>query len=300
MSRLTSVSHTARYQVALTQSERREPTLTLIRGPGMGRVFPLMPGKRSYVLGRESTCDLYVDDHTVSRSHARFDVRQVEGLDTVVRVRDLGSTNGTWLNGERIQEAIVAPGDKIHVGEVILRFDLLDNIDRGFAFRASNSNEFDSEWGPSINDRRHALSALLFLYPSESLTVTVAGLFQSGQPINLIPDTGIFGTTDLNGDGASFSSAYLGNSDRAPGIGRNSARLPWSKLVDLGLRYEHAVPLGQLEVTADVFNVFDTTNLSGFANSATQSNQIQVAGQPFTQRNAGAPRQFQFGLSWRF
>jgi len=139
MSRLTSVSHTARYQVALTQSERREPTLTLIRGPGMGRVFPLMPGKRSYVLGRESTCDLYVDDHTVSRSHARFDVRQVEGLDTVVRVRDLGSTNGTWLNGERIQEAIIAPGDKIHVGEVILRFDLLDNIDRGFAFRASSS-----------------------------------------------------------------------------------------------------------------------------------------------------------------
>ena len=176
----------------------------------------------------------------------------------------------------------------------------LSNDTDDLNFRASNSNEFDSEWGPSINDRRHALSALLFLYPSESLTVTVAGLFQSGQPINLIPDTGIFGTTDLNGDGASFSSAYLGNSDRAPGIGRNSARLPWSKLVDLGLRYEHAVPLGQLEVTADVFNVFDTTNLSGFANSATQSNQIQVAGQPFVERNAGAPRQFQFGLSWRF
>ena len=109
-----------------------------------------------------------------------------------------------------------------------------------------------------------------------------------------------FGTTDLNGDGASFSSAYLGNSDRAPGIGRNSARLPWSKLVDLGLRYEYPVALGQLEVTADVFNVFDTENLSGFANSATQSNQIQVAGQPFVERNAGAPRQFQFGLSWRF
>ncbi len=137
MSRLTSVSHTARYQVALTQSERREPTLTLVRGPGMGRVFPLLTTKRSYVLGRESTCDLFVDDHTVSRSHARFDVRQVEGLDTVVRIRDLGSTNGTWLNGQRIQEAIINPGDKIHVGEVILRFDLLDNIDRGFAFRAA-------------------------------------------------------------------------------------------------------------------------------------------------------------------
>ena len=157
----------------------------------------------------------------------------------------------------------------------------LSNDTDDLNFRASNSNEFDAEWGPSINDRRHALSAVLFLYPSESLTVTVAGLFQSGQPINLIPDTGIFGSTDLNGDGASFSSAYLGNSDRAPGIGRNSARLPWSKLVDLGVRYEHAMSLGRLELTADVFNLFDTANLSGFANSATQSNQIQVEGQPF-------------------
>ena len=176
----------------------------------------------------------------------------------------------------------------------------LSNDTDDLNFRASNSNEFGAEWGPSINDRRHAISTVLYLYPSPALTVTVAGLFQSGQPINLIPDTGIFGTTDLNGDGASFSSAYLGNSDRAPGITRNSERLPWSKLVDLGLRYDYDIRVGRLELTADVFNVFDAVNLSGFANSATQSNQIQIAGQPFTERNAGAPRQFQFGLSWRF
>ncbi len=150
MPRLTSVSHTARYQVALSASERREPTLTLIRGPGMGRVFPLAVGKRSYVLGRESAADIYVDDHTVSRSHARFDVRQVEGIDTVVRVRDLGSTNGTWVNGERIQEAVVSPGDKIHVGEVILRFDLLDTIDRGYVNRASSGDAPTSKCDPAL------------------------------------------------------------------------------------------------------------------------------------------------------
>ena len=57
---------------------------------------------------------------------------------------------------------------------------------------------------------------------------------------------------------------------------------------------------GRLQLSADVFNVFNRENLSGFANSATQSNQIQVFGQPFTQRNAGAPRQFQFGLRYIF
>ncbi len=167
-------------------------------------------------------------------------------------------------------------------------------------FRSANSNAFDTEWGPSVNDRRHVISAVLFLYPTPDITVTLAGLLQSGQPINLIPDAGIFGTTDLNGDGASFSDAYLGNSDRAPGVARNSGRLPWSQSIDLGLRYAPSMGDGRLEIAADVFNLFNTTNLSGFANSATQSNQIQVFGQPFVARNAAPPRQFQFGLRYLF
>ena len=176
----------------------------------------------------------------------------------------------------------------------------LENNTDDINFRASNSNLFDAEWGPSINDRRHVISTVFYLYPLPSLSVSIAALLQSGQPINLIPDAAIFGTTDLNGDGASFSDAYVGNSDRAPGVSRNSGRLPWSKTVDLGLRYEWELAGGGLELSADVFNVFDNVNLSGFANSATQSNQIQITGLPFTQRNAGAPRQFQFGLRYVF
>jgi hypothetical protein len=176
----------------------------------------------------------------------------------------------------------------------------LENDTDDLNFRASNSNDFAAEWGPSINDRRHAISTVVYFYPTPSLAVTLAGLFQSGQPVNLIPDTGLFGTTDLNGDGASFSSAYLGNSDRTPGVGRNSGRLPWSKVVDLGLRWTLPAWGGRFELSADVFNLFDEVNLSGFANSATQSNQIQVAGQPLVERNAGAPRQFQFGLRYAF
>jgi len=167
-------------------------------------------------------------------------------------------------------------------------------------FRSANSNSFDDEWGPSINDRRHVISSVFYFYPTDSLTLSVAGQFESGQPINLIPDTSIFGTTDLNGDGASFTDAYLGNSDRAPGVSRNSDRLPWASTVDLGVRYSPELGDGRLELSMDVFNVFNRENLSGFANSATQSNQIQVFGQPFERRNAGAPRQFQFGLRYLF
>lgn len=193
-----------------------------------------------------------------------------------------------------------APGDDIWGYRLTYTLSELTNNTDDINFRASNSNRFGDEWGPSINDRRHVISAVLYLYPLESLTVAVAGRFESGQPINLIPDARIFGTTDLNGDGASFSDAYLGNSDRAPGASRNSGRLPWASTVDLSLHYRPRLGDGRLEFSVDVFNLFNEENLSGFANSATQSNQIQVAGQPFTQRNAGAPRQFQFGIRYLF
>lgn len=192
------------------------------------------------------------------------------------------------------------PGAGIQGFAVSYTLSRLTNNTDDINFRSANSNDFSSEWGPSVNDRRHIISALYYLRPLPSLSVSLAALLQSGQPINYIPDATLFGTTDLNGDGGSFSDAYLGNSDRAPGLARNSGRLPWSKTIDLGVRYQPRVGSGRLEISADVFNVLNENNLSGFANSATQSNQIQVAGQPFVQRNAGPPRQFQFGLRYFF
>jgi outer membrane receptor protein involved in Fe transport len=168
-------------------------------------------------------------------------------------------------------------------------------------FRASDANDFSAEQSPSANDRRHVISSVAYLYPARGLTVSVAGLFQSGQPVNLVPDARVFGTQDLNGDGFSFGESYVGNSDRFPGTRRNAGRLPWSATVDLGLRYSVPAFEGALELSADIFNVFNTNNESGFANAATTSNQIQFGGGgPFTQRNAGPPRQVQLGMAFRF
>ncbi|MFN7119147.1 MAG: TonB-dependent receptor, partial [Saprospiraceae bacterium] len=109
--------------------------------------------------------------------------------------------------------------------------------------------------------------------------------------------------TDLNGDGASFGDAYVGNSDRFPGESRNNDRLPWSNNFDLGIQYAFPFGSNNLEVRADIFNVFDIQNLSGYSNNATQSNQIQVgsrASGTLVRRNASAPRQFQFGVRYVF
>jgi len=169
-------------------------------------------------------------------------------------------------------------------------------------FLAEDANNFEAEWGPSVNDRTHVISAVGTVYPIEGLSVTLTALLQSGQPINRVPDASVFGTRDLNGDGLARSADFLGNGDRWPGAGRNGDRLPWSETFDLSVQYAFPLSGGRIVARADIFNVLNTENLSGFANNATQSNQIQVGppGAEIVEKNAGPPRQFQFGLRYEF
>ncbi|MEZ0608920.1 TonB-dependent receptor plug domain-containing protein [Fibrella sp. WM1] len=214
-------------------------------------------------------------------------------------------------------------GTSNYAYRLIYTLSRLYNNTEDINFRAMDANNFDAEWAPSINDRTHIINGIVNYYVGQRFTVTAAALLQSGQPINRIPDASKFvivdaqnrpilgsngqplTTNDLNGDGGAFGDAYVGNSDRQPGESRNSDRLPWSKVVDLSLQYN--VPINaqrgqRIEVRADVFNVLNTNNLSGYSNNATQSNQIQTgpAGSGIVQRNAGPPRQFQFGARYLF
>ena len=178
----------------------------------------------------------------------------------------------------------------------------LKNNTEDINFRAMDGNNYGNEWGPSINDRTHNINGIYSYYPFKGTTLTLAGLLQSGQPINRIPIG--YGTTDLNGDGSGFSDAYQGNSDRYPGESRNSDRLPWNTTFDLGVQHQFKITTTtKLEFRADIFNVLDAQNLSGYSNNATQSNQIQggsTASGLFTKRNASPPRQFQFGVRYLF
>lgn len=213
----------------------------------------------------------------------------------------LSETAGQAEYKALILQANKARGSDVYAFRVSYTLSKLVNDTDDINFRAANANDFSTEWGPSANDRRHVISAVGYLHPLDGLTLSVAGLFQSGQPVNLVPDARIFGTQDLNGDGASFGENFLGNSDRHPGARRNSARLPWSATVDAGVRYAIPGLGGRFELSADVFNVFNANTKSGFANAATTSNQVQFGGgAPFVQRNAGPPRQFQFGAAFKF
>ncbi len=70
----------------------------------------------SLLLGRSSACQLVLADDTVSRRHAELRLHQGAWF-----IRDLGSSNGTWVNGRRVMEAEVAPGDELQLGGWALR-----------------------------------------------------------------------------------------------------------------------------------------------------------------------------------
>ncbi len=194
-------------------------------------------------------------------------------------------------------------GDDNFSYRLIYTLSRLRNNTEDINFKAMDNNNFEAEWGVGINDRTHVINAIYSYYPFKNFSITLASLIQSGQPINRIPDATLYGTTDLNGDGRSFGAAYVGNSDRQPDEARNSDRLPWSNTFDINTEY--VIPIGKnaISLRADVFNLFNATNLSGYFNNATQSNQVQigsVASGLLVRRNAAPPRQFQFSVKYSF
>jgi hypothetical protein len=234
----------------------------------------------------------------IANGAATINGQQVTGVARNIVVSESGGAADYYGASFNLQKE---RGEDNFSYRLIYTLSRLRNNTEDINFRAQNSNDFASEWGAGINDRTHVINAIYQYYPVKGLSLTIAGLIQSGQPINRIPDASIYGTTDLNGDGRSFGDAYVGNSDRQPGEARNSDRLPWNNTLDLAAEYQF--PKTGITLRADCFNLFNAVNLSGYSNNATQSNQIQVGPASnglLVRRNAAPPRQFQFSLRYAF
>ncbi len=89
--------------------------LRFISGKYQGGEFPLQTN-REIVIGRSSELDMVLVEDMVSRKHAK-----IVTTDSQVAIQDLGSTNGTFVNGEKIKKARLKEGDRILVGTSILR-----------------------------------------------------------------------------------------------------------------------------------------------------------------------------------
>ncbi len=100
--------------------------LIVLAGTGVGEMHKLT--RDVTTIGRGSQADIQVTDEGISRRHA--EIRMIADTATIC---DLGSTNGTYCNGERVTEQPLADGDKIQVGSTtILKFTFHDSLDESF------------------------------------------------------------------------------------------------------------------------------------------------------------------------
>jgi len=92
--------------------------LIVITGPAADRRIEVGADRR-LVIGRDDGCNLVLDDSKVSRRHA-----YLQEVDGAVEVGDLGSSNGTFVNGRRIERPVtLAPGDSLRIGGSTLRIE---------------------------------------------------------------------------------------------------------------------------------------------------------------------------------
>ncbi len=103
----------------------RDACLVVIYGLELGRKYNLESA--NIIIGRSSKCDIQIDQESVSRNHAK-----IINTGKSIILRDLGSTNGTYVNDQLIDEYVLRDGDLIKIGRTIFKFLSGGNIENAY------------------------------------------------------------------------------------------------------------------------------------------------------------------------
>jgi two-component system cell cycle response regulator len=154
----------------LVGSSEKHAFLLVLSGPQFGEIFPLAPG-RARVIGRREDCDVAIRDDGVSRRHASIEVRGEGAL-----LRDLESANGTWVDGKREREVLLADGARVQVGgQTTLKFMWADELEAVYQVRLAEGAIVDPLTG--LHNRR---------YFEERLGSELAAAQRHGRPVSLL------------------------------------------------------------------------------------------------------------------
>ena len=128
----TSESDHVRAKTVVTSISRiterpagKEACLVVIYGSELGKKYNL--NAASMVIGRSSKCDIQIDQESISRNHSK-----IVNTGKSILVRDLGSTNGTYVNDEPVDEYVLRDGDLIKIGRTIFKFLTGGNIENAY------------------------------------------------------------------------------------------------------------------------------------------------------------------------
>jgi diguanylate cyclase (GGDEF)-like protein len=115
--------------------------ILFISGPLIGKMFLLEEAET--VIGRANDVDISISDPRISRKHVRISLCDGEAV-----IEDMGSTNGTFVNGTRVRRDTLKSNDKIHISsETIFKFALGDEAERMFQEEMHQMANFDAVTG---------------------------------------------------------------------------------------------------------------------------------------------------------
>ncbi len=122
--------------------------LVLLKKNGSHKFFSL-PSSVT-VVGRRHNCDLCIPLTSVSRRHC-----QLNYDDGILKIRDLGSRNGTYLNGKRIKEAAIQAGNSIKIGPLtfVLQIDGQPQTIAGSTSAAQSSSRQDAAMEDIVDEQ---------------------------------------------------------------------------------------------------------------------------------------------------
>lgn len=131
--------------------------LTVISGSDVdfGKHFNVSGG--SLVIGRDKDSRISLDDAKISKSHCEISIIRDWEMEQVM-IRDLNSTNGTYINGKRVRQATLKAGDKIGIGDTVLRFSYNDELEEEYHARLFSFAATDSLTG--LYNRRYIINEL--------------------------------------------------------------------------------------------------------------------------------------------
>jgi DNA-binding NtrC family response regulator len=146
--------------------------LVQVLGPGATAHRPVALGARPITVGAHRSCDLVLEDPQVSRKHA-----EISAAPEGIRIRDLGSTNGTWWQGTRVGEAIVPAGATVQFGATPVRISAADAP----SLPPSDRDRFGEMAGRSVAMRE--LFAVLEMASPSDATVLIEGESGTGKEL---------------------------------------------------------------------------------------------------------------------
>lgn len=154
-------------------------SLIMFREDGNKREIPLASGEN--IVGRKQDCFIRIPLGTVSRHHAQIIVN-----DNIAVLKDLGSSNATFLNNKRIAKEELKPGDQITIGPVIftVRINGMPSDSEIIEIRSKITRDHKAKGGVNVGTSKHVyisdeeidpISALEALASSADQTAIDAG-----------------------------------------------------------------------------------------------------------------------------